>query len=159
MRRKISRIANRVRSEWLGDGVSDAGCALKVFRREVVGAFIPIRTLYSFMPSLAVAAGFRVVEVPVKHRARARGDSKYSVRSFLVLPIVDCIGLRWFRSRRCQPRPSRPSQEDRGTLAEELSLKAVDDEVISARTKSAAGNSLELSGNEHHYNPKHLLPR
>ena len=103
MRRKISRIANRVRSTWLGDGVSDAGCALKVFRREVVSAFIPIRTLYSFMPSLAVAAGFRVVEEPVKHRRRQHGDSKYSVRSFLILPIIDCLGLRWFRARRCQP--------------------------------------------------------
>ncbi|MGI8432412.1 MAG: glycosyltransferase [Chthoniobacterales bacterium] len=103
MRRKISRIANRVRSKWLGDGVSDAGCALKVFRREVVGAFIPIRTLYSFIPSLAVAAGFRVVEEPVRHRRRQHGDSKYSVRSFLILPIIDSVGLKWFRSRHCQP--------------------------------------------------------
>jgi dolichol-phosphate mannosyltransferase len=107
MRRKISRLANRVRSKWLGDGLSDAGCALKVFRREVVSAFIPIRTLYSFMPSLAVAAGFRVTEVPVKHRQRAHGDSKYSVRSFLIRPIIDCIGVHWFRSRRCRTFPSQ----------------------------------------------------
>ena len=106
MRRKISRVANHLRSKWLGDGLSDAGCALKVFRREVVSAFIPIRTLYSFMPSLAVAAGFRVAEVPVKHRQRAHGDSKYSVRSFLIRPIVDCIGVHWFRSRRCRTFPA-----------------------------------------------------
>ncbi len=48
MRRKISRVANRVRSRWLGDGVSDAGCALKVFRREVVSALFPFGR---FIPS------------------------------------------------------------------------------------------------------------
>ena len=101
-RRKISRIANRVRSHWLGDGVSDSGCALKVFRREVASAFIPVRTLYSFMPALAVAAGFRVAEVPVNHRPRRHGRSRYSVKSFLLFPIIDFIGIGWFCSRRCR---------------------------------------------------------
>lgn len=102
MRRRISRIANQVRSDLLGDGVSDSGCALKAFGREVVGAFIPIRTLYSFMPALAVAAGFCVVEEPVRHRARAQGSSRYTTASFLILPIIDFVGLRWFRWRRCR---------------------------------------------------------
>ncbi len=124
MRRKISRIANHVRSDWLGDGVSDSGCALKVFRREVTGAFIPIQTLYSFMPALAVAAGFRVIEEPVNHRPRPHGNSKYSVASFLFLPIVDFIGLRWFRSRRCRdqlhPPPSESAAIGIGTLGADL---------------------------------------
>lgn len=102
-RRIISRLANSIRARWLGDGVSDAGCAIKAFRREVVGAFIPIRTLYSFMPALAVAAGFRVVEEPVNHRPRQHGRSRYTVGSFLFWPIVDFIGLGWFRLRRCRP--------------------------------------------------------
>lgn len=127
MRRKISHIANRVRSQWLGDGVSDAGCALKVFRREVVSAFIPIRTLYSFMPSLAVAAGFRVVEEPVRHRRRQHGDSKYSVRSFLILPIIDFVGLKWFRSRRCHPvgRHLRGEDPQTALFADNLSRLVV----------------------------------
>ena len=122
VRRKVSRIANFIRSDALGDGVSDSGCALKVFRREVIGAFIPIRTLYSFMPALAVAAGFRVVEQPVNHRLRQHGNSSYSVRSFLFLPIVDFIGLTWFRSRRCQaPLLCRPNEYPAiGTLGDEL---------------------------------------
>lgn len=108
-RRKISRIANRFRSRWLGDGVSDSGCALKVFRREVVNSFIPIRTLYSFMPAFAVAAGFRVQEEPVQHRARVHGDSRYSVASFLFLPIVDFLGVKWFGARRCPVQPLTPA--------------------------------------------------
>jgi hypothetical protein len=101
-RRAISRIANLFRSKLLADGVSDAGCALKVFRREIVETFIPIRTLYSFIPALAVAAGYRVIEEPVHHRPRAYGTSKYSTPSFLFWPIIDFVGLAWFRRRRCQ---------------------------------------------------------
>ena len=112
MRRKISRIANRVRSSWLGDGVSDAGCGLKVFRREVTSAFIPIRTLYSFMPAMASAAGFRIVEVPVNHRPREHGSSKYSVKSFLFLPVIDFIGLGWFKSRRCNDGSLRRAKDN-----------------------------------------------
>ena len=108
-RRNISRIANLIRSEWLRDGISDAGCALKVFRREVADAFIPIRTLYSFMPALAVAAGFQVVEEPVTHRPRVHGVSRYTVRSFLLLPVIDFIGLGWFQSRRCRANISGSS--------------------------------------------------
>ncbi|MBA3961736.1 MAG: glycosyltransferase family 2 protein [Chthoniobacterales bacterium] len=109
-RRTISGVANLVRAQVLGDGMSDAGCALKVFRREVTSAFIPLQTLYSFMPALAVAAGFRVTEEPVQHRPRRYETSKYSVRSFLIYPIIDLIGLRWFRARRCR---NQPSQQER----------------------------------------------
>ena len=101
-RRVVSRIANRIRSRWLGDGISDAGCALKVFRREVANAFIPIRTLYSFMPALAVAGGFRWLKYRWLHRAREHGSSRYTLRSFLFLPIVDFVGLAWFKARRCK---------------------------------------------------------
>lgn len=127
MRRRISRIANQVRSDLLGDGVSDAGCALKVFDREVVGAFIPIRTLYSFMPALAVAGGFRVAEEPVGHRPRAKGDSKYSTASFLFLPIVDFFGLRWFRWRRCRSQTSSRFESHAmiGTLGTDLHRRVV----------------------------------
>ncbi len=120
MRRKISWVANVVRSALLGDGVSDAGCALKAFRREVVNSFIPIRTLYSFMPALAVAAGFRVVEEPVRHRPRHDGISKYTVRSFLVLPIIDFVGLKWFGVRRCRAQSTRWPNDKRISLGNEI---------------------------------------
>lgn len=100
LRLGMSRLANAVRSRFLQDGVRDSGCALKVFRREVVGAFLPIRTLYSFMPALAVAAGYTVVEHPVSHRARKAGQSKYGLGMMLWRPLVDMLGVRWFQSRR-----------------------------------------------------------
>jgi dolichol-phosphate mannosyltransferase len=100
LRRRISRLANAVRSRVLRDGVSDSGCALKAFRREVVGALLPLRTLYSFMPAMAAASGFVVVQVPVQHRARQGGRSNYGLRVFLWRPLLDMLGMWWF-SRRC----------------------------------------------------------
>jgi dolichol-phosphate mannosyltransferase len=102
LRRAMSRLANAVRSRVLGDGVSDTGCALKVFRREAVESFIPIRTLYSFMPALAVAAGLRVVEEPVNHRPRRAGESKYGLGVMSWRPLVDMLGIWWFARRQVE---------------------------------------------------------
>jgi glycosyltransferase involved in cell wall biosynthesis len=99
-RRVASRVANAVRSRLLRDGVADAGCGLKVLRREVAAELIPIATLYSFIPALAVAAGFRVVEQPVAHRPRLGGVSNYGLRRFLWRPTLDMIGVWWFARRR-----------------------------------------------------------
>ncbi|MGB5551808.1 MAG: glycosyltransferase family 2 protein [Thermoanaerobaculia bacterium] len=100
LRRSMSRMANRVRGWLLRDGVSDAGCALKVMRREVVFSLIPLKTLYSFIPAMAAAAGFRIVETPVRHRARQGGKTSYGLLVFLWRPLVDLMGLAWYR-RRC----------------------------------------------------------
>jgi dolichol-phosphate mannosyltransferase len=100
-RRLISNVGNSVRRIFTNDGVSDAGCGLKVFHREVLDAFIPIRTLYSFMPALAKAAGFSIGEVPVNHRPRRSGIPKYNLRVFLWRPAVDLLGVWWFSHRRC----------------------------------------------------------
>jgi dolichol-phosphate mannosyltransferase len=100
LRKKMSRVANNVRQLFLKDGVRDSGCALKVMRREVCGAFIPLRTLYSFMPALAVSAGFKVVELAVPHRARTAGVSKYGLVAMLWRPALDMIGVWWFGHRR-----------------------------------------------------------
>jgi glycosyltransferase involved in cell wall biosynthesis len=100
LRLTMSRLANAIRSRVLHDGVRDTGCGLKAMRREVVDAFIPIRTLYSFMPALAVAAGHRVVECPVQHRARQAGTAHYGLRAFAWRPLLDMLGVWWFTRRR-----------------------------------------------------------
>jgi len=86
-----------------------------VFRREVISAFIPIRTLYSFMPAMAVAGGFRVAEAPVRHRARGGGKSSYGLRVFLWRPVLDLLGVWWFTRRRFREARTAPGQ-GRGPL-------------------------------------------
>ncbi len=82
LRLTMSRLANSVRSRLLGDGLRNTGCALKAFRCEVVEAFIPIRTLYSFMGAMAVAAGFRLRQLEVAHRPRIGGSPNTGSPSF-----------------------------------------------------------------------------
>ena len=100
LRKAMSRIANGVRSRWLGDGVSDTGCAIKVFRKEVVETFLPVRTLYSFLPAFAVSGGFRVIECPVNHRPRRFGRSSYGLIAMLWRPSVDMLAIGWLMKRR-----------------------------------------------------------
>jgi glycosyltransferase involved in cell wall biosynthesis len=99
LRRAMSAIANGVRRRWLHDGVSDAGCALRAFRRTVIDTLIPIRSLYSFIPSCASAAGLRVVEHPVRHRPRRSGSSSYGLRTMWWRPAIDMLVLGWLRRR------------------------------------------------------------
>lgn len=99
LRRTMSRLANTVRRTLLRDGVTDTGCSLKIFRREVVASFLPIRTLYSFIPAFAVSAGFTVREVPVAHRPRRAGVSNYGLRVMALHPLLDLLALTWLLRR------------------------------------------------------------
>jgi dolichol-phosphate mannosyltransferase len=108
VRRIMSSLANAARSRILKDGVADSGCGIKAFHRRVIDAFIPMRTLYSFMPALAVSAGFTVGQVPVRHRPRSGGKSNYGVRQFLWKPLLDLIGVWWFSRRRCPLAAEKP---------------------------------------------------
>lgn len=107
LRRTMSRLANAIRSRLLGDGARDAGCALKAFRREVREAFVPIRTLYSFTPALAAAAGFRVIEWEVQHRPRTHGASKYGLGVMLWRPLADMLGVWITAALACLVQVSR----------------------------------------------------
>lgn len=117
LRRAMSRLANVVRARILGDGTRDAGCALKLMRREVAQTLVPIRTLYSFIPALAVAAGFRLGECPVRHRPRHGGRSSYGLRVFLWRPLVDMVGVRWLQSRWVARRDDLLDDEERYAAA------------------------------------------
>ena len=109
LRRIMSRIANVVRGAVLKDGVHDSGCQLRVMRREVRDAFFPMELMQSFIPALAVAAGFRVGEAPVRHHARQFGDSKYGLGRLWWRPAAAMLGLRWkiWRGKTPQRRAAR----------------------------------------------------
>lgn len=115
LRKTMSRVANAARRALLHDGVTDTGCSLKVFRREVAGSFVPIRTMYSFIPAFAVAAGFTVREVPVAHRPRRAGESKYGLRAMAVLPLLDLLALCWLLRRIVRQKHPAPTL-DRKTV-------------------------------------------
>lgn len=107
LRRIMSRVANVIRRAVLDDGVHDSGCQLRVMRREVRDAFFPMELMQSFIPALAVAAGFRVGEKPVRHHARKHGESKYSFGRLLWRPGIAMLGLKWKILRGRIPKRSR----------------------------------------------------
>lgn len=102
LRRIMSRIAYTARRLVLRDRVHDAGCQLRVFRREIVAALFQTYLLQSFIPAIAVAAGFRVGELPVRHHPRQHGKSKYGFRQLWLQPALAMFALRW-RLRKTKP--------------------------------------------------------
>jgi len=100
VKRLTSRIANAVRSRYTKDGVRDTGCTLKAMRRECVGALFPFKGMHRFIPALIKDAGYRLVEIPVNHRPRRFGQTKYGLGNRAVRATVDMFGVRWLLSRR-----------------------------------------------------------
>lgn len=99
VRRASSRIGNGFRNLVTGDRVTDAGCGFRALRREVLEELPVFNGLHRFLPTILRAQGFSVVEVPVKHRPRTSGRSKYGIGNRLVRGIVDCLAVRWYRRR------------------------------------------------------------
>jgi len=100
VKRLTSWIANTVRSRFTKDGVRDTGCTLKAMRRECVSALVPFKGMHRFVPALVKGAGYRLVEIPVNHRPRRFGQSKYGLGNRAVRATIDMFGVRWLLSRR-----------------------------------------------------------
>ena len=104
LRRVSSRIANAVRNRATGEAVTDVGCTLRVYRREVV-ATVPMFTgMHRFLPTLLRLGGARIRELPVGHRPRLHGRAKYGVHNRLWRGIVDLLAVRWMQRRWIDPR-------------------------------------------------------
>jgi dolichol-phosphate mannosyltransferase len=100
VKRLTSRIANAVRSRYTKDGVRDTGCTLKAMRRECVSALVPFKGMHRFIPALIKDAGYQLVEIPVNHRPRRFGETKYGLGNRAVRATIDMFGVRWLLSRR-----------------------------------------------------------
>jgi len=99
VKRLTSWIANFVRSRFTKDGVRDTGCSLKAMRRECIRTLIPFKGMHRFIPALVKGAGYQLVEVPVNHRPRRFGKSKYGLRNRALRATIDMFGVRWLLSR------------------------------------------------------------
>lgn len=95
-----SRLANAVRSFLLKDGIIDTGCSLKAFRAEFVKDLpMSLKGMHRFLPALVRMRGARVEQVPVNHRERQGGVSKYTNLGRLMLTISDLFAVRWMQKR------------------------------------------------------------
>jgi hypothetical protein len=69
-------------------------------RRECAAALVPFKGVHRFIPALVKNAGFKVVEIPVNHRARQFGVSKYGLGNRALRATIDMFGVRWLIARR-----------------------------------------------------------
>ena len=122
-KRTASRFANAVRRRLLGDDTPDTGCGLKLFSRSLFLNLPFFDHMHRFLPALVLREGGAVYSVPVNHRPRSRGASKYGVFDRLGVGIVDLFGVMWLRRRAARPHlldeptPERTATSDSSPAA------------------------------------------
>ena len=103
LRRISSQVARAARKWVLGVDFADTGCALRVFKREIVGNVLPFNGMHRFLPILVHSSGYRTREVPISHRPRIAGVSKYGIGNRLFRGILDLFAVAWYQKRRMKP--------------------------------------------------------
>jgi len=93
-----------VRARLLGDATPDTGCGLKLFSRALFLELPAFDHMHRFLPALVLRAGGNVRSVPVSHRPRRAGVSKYGLLDRLVVGITDLFGVWWLQRRAIRPQ-------------------------------------------------------
>lgn len=101
-KRVASRIANSIRRRLLRDRTPDSACGIKLFERAAFLDLPYFDHMHRFLPALFQRAGWRSLSIPVNHRPRAAGRSKYGNWQRAWVGISDLWGVSWLirRSRR-----------------------------------------------------------
>jgi len=103
-KRWASRMANGFRRRLLRDGAADTGCGLKVFSRAAFLRLPYFDHMHRYLPALMRREGYEVIFVPVSHRPRMHGRSKYTNFGRFAVAIRDLIGVTWLIRRARSPQ-------------------------------------------------------
>ncbi|KAF1709655.1 dolichol-phosphate mannosyltransferase [Pseudoxanthomonas sacheonensis] len=103
-KRWASRWANAIRSRLLRDATPDTGCGIKLFEREAFLELPYFDHMHRYLPALMQRAGWRTVSIPVNHRSRSAGISKYNNLHRAWVGIGDLRGVVWLIKRSRIPR-------------------------------------------------------
>jgi dolichol-phosphate mannosyltransferase len=98
-KRLQARIANAVRNRLNGETIRDTGCSLKAFRADAVRALPLYNGMHRFLPTLIKLYGGTVGEMPVQHRPRRFGRTKYGMWNRVFRSFADALAVRWMQSR------------------------------------------------------------
>jgi dolichol-phosphate mannosyltransferase len=114
VRRVSSRIANGVRNRMLGDSTTDVGCSTRILRRRALLEAHRFEGMHRFLPLLVRAIGYELREVPVHHRPRRAGESKYGINNRLWRGIADMLMVHRLlrRTVRYRTKPEAPDSTD-----------------------------------------------
>ena len=120
-KRLASGVANAVRSRLLADQTPDTGCGLKLFPGQLFLDLPYFDHMHRFLPALVIREGGAVRSVPVNHRPRCRGVSKYGVFDRLGVGIIDLLGVMWLRRRTVHPGLLEDVVDDPDAIASAIS--------------------------------------
>jgi dolichol-phosphate mannosyltransferase len=98
-----SRVGNGVRKRLLNDTANDTGCGLKAFRREAFLRLPYFDHIHRYLPALMQREGYQTAFLPVNHRHRQTGASKYTNLGRLWASLSDLFGVIWLQSRARNP--------------------------------------------------------
>ncbi|HWU51629.1 MAG TPA: glycosyltransferase family 2 protein [Tahibacter sp.] len=98
-KRWASKIANAIRSRLLRDSTPDTGCGIKLFERDAFLDLPYFNHMHRYLPALMQRSGWKTVSVPVNHRARGAGVSKYNNLNRALVGIADLRGVAWLIRR------------------------------------------------------------
>lgn len=98
-KRMGSKIGNAIRNRITRESVRDTGCSLKVMRRDLLLRIPRFKGMHRYLPTLMKLQGASVAEMPVNHRERHAGVSKYSNWQRALVGIRDLLGVRWLQDR------------------------------------------------------------
>lgn len=98
-RRIASRLGNGIREFLLKDGASDTGCGLKAFYRDAYLDLPYFDHIHRYLIALVQREGWQVAFVPVNHRPRLAGRSKYTNLGRTLVSVHDMLGVRWLQRR------------------------------------------------------------
>jgi len=100
LKRTYSKFANSIRRAFLHDGITDTGCSLKAFRKQALRQLKFYKGMHRFLPALLQIEGYKVIEVPVSHRPRLHGTSKYNIFNRGINTLADLFAVWWMKQRR-----------------------------------------------------------
>jgi dolichol-phosphate mannosyltransferase len=104
-RRVSAKVARAARKLVLKVDFADTGCAFRVFKRSALAGVFPFNGVHRFLPVLVHGGGGKTLELPVNHRARVAGVSKYGLWNRLGRGIVDLLAVGWYQRRVLRPAP------------------------------------------------------
>lgn len=103
LRRISAVVARHARKLILRVDFADTGCAFRVFKRPVLNGVFPFNGLHRFLPVLVYGTGAKTLELPIRHRPRVSGVSKYGLWNRLGRGIADLLAVAWYQRRRLNP--------------------------------------------------------
>lgn len=111
-KRLPSKIANKIHNILFNDNCNDTGCGIKMFKRDDLLELPHIKNIHQFLPALFTSNKIKVINIPVNHRPRTKGQLKYGFFSLFSAWIIDVMGILWLKKRNISVRSKESKRQN-----------------------------------------------